>query len=29
VTPRQAQLIGTYSRKDVKKRWRNPPGELR
>jgi len=26
VTPRQAQLIGTYSRKDVKKRWRNPPG---
>ena len=28
VTPQQAPLIGTYTRKDVKKRWRNPPGEL-
>ena len=29
VTPQQAPLIGTYTRKDVKARWRNPPGELR
>jgi len=26
VTPQQAPLIGTYTRKDVKARWRNPPG---
>jgi len=29
VTPQQAPLIGTYTRKEVKARWRNPPGELR
>ena len=28
MTPQQAPLIGTYTRKDVKKKWRNPPGEF-
>lgn len=26
VTPQQAPLIGKYKRKDVKAKWRNPPG---